>query len=509
MHYLMCTNGEGAAVPIDCDCIDPQTHAINITKTDGRGASEPFVGDLQDTISRLNIWCQSILPDVTNIETDFEMGTNVIRLLRALCPDQPPPDESTYQLPANPTMKDKRKVRAIALQFAFDCGLERRKFSIRSIESIEGLVCFLTLVAITFGKGTNMAIFSKLAELHAQTAPPPSLHHPTEDPGLSAPIGHLPEQPPAPSAALDSFSDCVFRLADFELLDTLGQGSFGEVRRARDPSGRIVAVKSLKPGGDMDERFGFFDREVSVMASVRHPALIRLLGFVPVGNPDGDPPSIVLEFAGRGTLNHMIRANAPPEWDITRCYIAVFGVAVGMMTLHALRIMHRDLKPENVLLDDALEPKVADFGFAKFVPVGASKNHSRFIRTPLYEAPEMLRAEPYTWFVDVYSFGVLFNAVIAREEPYSGMGIRRSFALAAKVMAGTCPNVPDRMRPAWRRLIEKCWDGNSHARPSFDAIVEQMADPVFIGEQVDIKMFSQYQKKVTLPATIRRPSAQS
>jgi serine/threonine protein kinase len=245
-----------------------------------------------------------------------------------------------------------------------------------------------------------------------------------------------------------------------------------------------------------------FDREVSVMATVNHAALIRLLGFVPVGKADGDPPSIVFEFAARRALQDTIKPEwqMPPEWDMTRRYVSVFGVAVGMMTLHGLRIIHRDLKPENVLLDDALEPKVADFGLAKFVPVGASVHHSSSMGTPLYQSPEMLESDVYNWSVDVYAFGVLFNAVMAGEDPYTGMGIRKSFALAAKVMAGTRPVMPQGTRPAWKQFIEKCWSGATDDRPTFEAIVREMADRAFIGDEVDMDIFTQYQKKVTVRA---------
>jgi hypothetical protein len=179
-------------------------------------------------------------------------------MLCALCPDQPAPDESAYELPPDAGPSDVRRVRAVALKFAFACGLERRKFSAKSIATTAELVRFLSLVAMTFGKGTNMAIFGKSAQLHA--------------PGqqsLSAPPGRQ----PAPSAGLESLSAFVARLADFELLERVGEGSFGTVTRARDASGQIVAVKSLKPGGMTADALGFFDREVSVMASVSHPAV--------------------------------------------------------------------------------------------------------------------------------------------------------------------------------------------------------------------------------------------
>jgi hypothetical protein len=104
---------------------------------------------------------------VTDIKKDFHTGANVIRLLRALCPDQPPPDELAYALPPSPTSQEVRRVRRLALMFAFDCGLESRKFSAKSIATTTELVRFLLLVAVTFGKGTNMTVSGCLVQLHA------------------------------------------------------------------------------------------------------------------------------------------------------------------------------------------------------------------------------------------------------------------------------------------------------------------------------------------------------
>jgi hypothetical protein len=61
---------------------------------------------------------------------------------------------------------------AWSLKFAFACGLESRKFSAKSIAPTTELVRFLLLVVVTFRKGTNMAVFGRSAQLHAQMTTP-------------------------------------------------------------------------------------------------------------------------------------------------------------------------------------------------------------------------------------------------------------------------------------------------------------------------------------------------
>jgi serine/threonine protein kinase len=131
------------------------------------------------------------------------------------------------------------------------------------------------------------------------------------------------------------------------LIPTLDEGSFGEVYEAQDLCTKpIVAVKEMKRTVLDARELESCNREVEILESVDHPAVLKLCGFVPVGNPDGDPPSIITEFVSRGSLEDLIRAEKsgtyPSEWDLTQKYIVPSGIAVGMMHLHDHKIIHSE-----------------------------------------------------------------------------------------------------------------------------------------------------------------------
>lgn len=137
--------------------------------------------------------------------------------------------------------------------------------------------------------------------------------------------------------------------------------------------------------------------------------LVRVWGFC-----SDDPHRILVsEFVKNGSLDKMLFGGGSShillEWK-HRFNIAL-GVAKGLAYLHhecSDWVIHCDMKPENILLDENLEPKIADFGLAKLLKRGGSNTSVSQIRgTRGYLAPEWVSSLPITTKVDVYSFGVV------------------------------------------------------------------------------------------------------
>lgn len=145
------------------------------------------------------------------------------------------------------------------------------------------------------------------------------------------------------------------------------------------------------------------EAEESVRRSVEAPAQIKTL-------------YIQMEYCKNQTLRGLIDHEGPLEkdllWKIFR------QICDGLRDIHSHNIIHRDLKPDNIFIDDALDPRIGDFGLAtsgqSMPAVTASQSHdqgpdfTRDIGTTYYVAPEVSTSSQYTTKVDMYSLGIIF-----------------------------------------------------------------------------------------------------
>ncbi|XP_055339576.1 phosphorylase b kinase gamma catalytic chain, skeletal muscle/heart isoform-like [Paramacrobiotus metropolitanus] len=107
--------------------------------------------------------------------------------------------------------------------------------------------------------------------------------------------------------------------------------------------------------------------------------------------------------------------------------------------MHKRNVVHRDLKPENILLDDQLNIKVTDFGFAAIIPEGETGGFRDLCGTPGYLAPEVLKVSmyqgqsPYGKEVDLWACGVIMYTLLAGYPPFWH---RRQMMMLRLIMEG-------------------------------------------------------------------------
>ncbi|CAK7348209.1 unnamed protein product [Dovyalis caffra] len=202
---------------------------------------------------------------------------------------------------------------------------------------------------------------------------------------------------------------------NFSRDNIIGRGGYGNVYKGELPDGSVVAFKRFKncsAAGDAN-----FAHEVEVIASVRHVNLVALRGYcTATSHFEGHQRIIVCDLIKNGSLyDHLFGSTAEKlTWPI-RQKIAL-GTARGLAYLHygaQPSIIHRDIKASNILLDENFEPKVADFGLAKFTPEGMTHLSTRVAGTMGYVAPEYALYGQLTERSDVFSFGVVLLELLS------------------------------------------------------------------------------------------------
>lgn len=152
-------------------------------------------------------------------------------------------------------------------------------------------------------------------------------------------------------------------LEDYEIGVTLGTGSFGRVRIAKEKkSGKYAAVKILKKAEIIKmKQVDHIMNENNILASIDHPFIIFTDGFT----QDDRHLYLVIEFVRGGEMFTYLRGIG--KFDTKQAQFYSSQVSSMFEYLHSKNIIYRDLKPENILIDHLGYLKLTDFGFAKIV----------------------------------------------------------------------------------------------------------------------------------------------
>ncbi|KAI8551210.1 hypothetical protein RHMOL_Rhmol06G0167600 [Rhododendron molle] len=207
-----------------------------------------------------------------------------------------------------------------------------------------------------------------------------------------------------------------------------------------------VAVKLLGKELFTDEdKIKAFTDELALLQKLRHPNVVQFLGAVTQSNP----MMIVTEYLPKGDLRAFLKRKGSLK-PIVAVKFAL-DIARGMNYLHEHKpeaIIHRDLEPSNILRDDSGHLKVADFGVSKLLKVAKTVKEDKPVTCQdtswRYVAPEVFKNEEYDTKVDVFSFALILQEMLA-----------------------------------W--LIEECWRQKPFMRPTFAQIIVKLED---IGNQL-------------------------
>ena len=207
----------------------------------------------------------------------------------------------------------------------------------------------------------------------------------------------------------------------YELLELLGSGRFGAVYRAHHPVvDRDVAVKIILPQYADDPDFiRRFAVEAELVACLEHPHIVPLYDYW--REPGG--AFLVMRWLRGGSLEQSLQQG---PWKLAPAMQLVQQIAAALHVAHRQGIIHRDIKPANILLDDAGNAFLSDFGLAALVgpldavqPIPATEDDD-LAGSLGYLSPESIQHGPETAASDIYSLGVVVYELLTAQHPFPG-----------------------------------------------------------------------------------------
>ncbi|MBI2186888.1 MAG: protein kinase [Acidobacteria bacterium] len=262
----------------------------------------------------------------------------------------------------------------------------------------------------------NLRVISGVAELHRTIA--------ADDPAG-----------PATPAAAERLS----RWGHLLIVEKIGEGSFGEVYRARDTwLERDVALKLLKPTDDRERPLRIV-HEARTLARVRHPNVVAIHG---ADFQDGRV-GLWMELVEGRALERVLAAQGP--FGAAEASVVGRELCGALAAVHGAGLVHGDVKTQNVIRETGGRLVLMDFGAVQ--PRESIGLHAAVAGTPLYLAPELLEGAPPSPQSDIYALGVLLYRLATASYPIMAASLdelrRQHQSGARRHLRDVRPELPD------------------------------------------------------------------
>ncbi|XP_063823334.1 tyrosine-protein kinase Btk isoform X1 [Ostrinia nubilalis] len=292
-------------------------------------------------------------------------------------------------------------------------------------------------------------------------------YHKHNSGGLCSRLKTTPCDRPAPPTAGLSHDKWEIDPSELVLLEELGAGQFGVVRRGRWRGRTDTAVKMMKEGTMSED--DFID-EAKVMTKLQHQNLVQLYGVCSKHRPI----YIVTEYMRHGSLFNYLRRTSPDQLGPGVLLDMCIQVCKGMAYLERHNYIHRDLAARNCLVGDENVVKVADFGLARYV-LDDQYTSSGGTKFPIkWAPPEVLNYTRFSSKSDVWAFGVLMWEVFTcGKVPYGRM---KNSEVVEMVQRGQVLEKPKGCLNEIYNVMLACWRHAPDERPSFRVLKDELAD---------------------------------
>jgi serine/threonine-protein kinase OSR1/STK39 len=243
----------------------------------------------------------------------------------------------------------------------------------------------------------------------------------------------------------------------------IGSGSFATVHKAYcKPLNKLVAIKIIQLEQVNRDEFDNLQREVIIMANLKHTNLTSLV----TSFCTGTELWIVMTFAGRSCADVLkCNGNANGIKDERLLASIIKYVLLGLQYMHNNNYIHRDVKPPNIMISDTGIVALADFGVSNSLCHHGVrlKQRQTFTGTPVYMAPEFFCNDNHghNQLVDCWSLGITLLELAYGRHPYGDFsGLKVLITLITADIPSPCgddyKDLSYRFSKQFHSFVRKC-----------------------------------------------------
>ncbi|XP_040920418.1 serine/threonine-protein kinase Nek2 [Toxotes jaculatrix] len=272
------------------------------------------------------------------------------------------------------------------------------------------------------------------------------------------------------------------RVEDYEVLYTIGSGSYGRCQKIKRKSdGKILVWKELDYGTMGESEKQMLVSEVNLLRELKHPNIVRY--YDRIIDRTNTMLYIIMEYCEGGDLSSLISRCIKERRYLEEQFIlrVMAQLMLALKECHRrsdgrATVLHRDLKPANIFLDVRQNVKLGDFGLARILNHDTSFAKT-FVGTPYYMSPEQINRMSYNEKSDIWSLGCLLYELCALSPPFTAYNQKE---LAERIREGKFRRIPYRYSEQLNSLLSKMLNLKDYLRPSVESILQSslLADVV-------------------------------